>query len=154
MNVLINKQQELLNLLVVEGDGPSLLGRDWLKQVKLDWSLIHQIHSSSEIEKILERYAVLFQDELGCVEGIRTRIVVDPDAPPKFYRPRSVPFAIRAKIKKDLERLEGQGVIESVRFAEWAAPIVPIVKGDGSVRICGDYKVTANISARVGTYPE
>ena len=31
--------------------------------------------------------------------------------------------------------------------------IVPIVKGDGLVRICGDYKVTVNISARVDSYP-
>ena len=111
MNVSINKQQELLNLLVVEGDSPSLLGRDWLKQVKLDWSLIHQIHSSSEIEEILERYVVLFQDELVCVEGIRTRILLGPDAPPKFNRPRTVPFAMPAKIEKELERLEGQGLL-------------------------------------------
>ena len=27
---------------------------------------------------------------------------------------------------------------------EWASPIVPVPKSDGSVRICGDYKVSAN----------
>ena len=107
----------------------------------------------SEIERILSRYSVLFKDDLGCVEGIRAKIIVDPNEPPKFHRARTVPFAIREKIEKELDRLESQGVIESVRFSEWAAPIVPIVKGDSSVRICGDYKVTVNISAKVDSYP-
>ena len=36
-------------------------------------------------------------------------------------------------------------MIESVRFSDWAAPIVPVVKSDGHVRICGDYRLTAII---------
>ena len=42
-----------------------------------------------------------------------------------------------------LERLVEEGTILPVQFADWAAPIVPIVKEDKSIRICGDYKVTA-----------
>ena len=52
-----------------------------------------------------------------------------------------------------LEVDTGAMLSESVLFAEWAVPIVPIVNGDGLVRICCDYKVTANISARADTYP-
>ena len=40
-----------------------------------------------------------------------------------------------------------------MEFAEWAAPIVPVIKRDGSVRICGDYKVTVNRVAKVDSYP-
>ena len=36
-------QTKVLNLLVVEGDGPSLLGRDWLKHIQLDWKQITTI---------------------------------------------------------------------------------------------------------------
>ena len=32
-------------------------------------------------------------------------------------------------------------------------PIVPVVKPDGSVRICGDYNVTLNCAAKTDTYP-
>nr|XP_037268442.1 uncharacterized protein LOC119159711 [Rhipicephalus microplus] len=37
--------------------------------------------------------------------------------------------------------------------SEWAAPIVPVLKQDGSVRICGDFKVTIDPVATVEKYP-
>ena len=40
-----------------------------------------------------------------------------------------------------------------VNFSEWAAPVVPVVKRDGSVRVCGDYKLTVNRAAKVDSYP-
>ena len=30
---------------------------------------------------------------------------------------------------------------------------MPVVKSDGSIRICGDYKVTVNAVAKLETYP-
>ena len=36
---------------------------------------------------------------------------------------------------------------------DWAAPIVPIIKPDGSVHICRDDKMTVNKAAIVKTYP-
>ncbi|KAG8173933.1 hypothetical protein JTE90_006023 [Oedothorax gibbosus] len=46
---------------------------------------------------------------------------------------------LRTLIKKliDLKKL---GLIEPVETSDWATPIVPIVKPDGSIRICGDLK--------------
>ena len=52
-----------------------------------------------------------------------------------------------------LEKLVSEGVLEAVQFSEWAAPIVPVVKRDGSIRVCGDYKLTINQVAQVDTYP-
>ena len=52
-----------------------------------------------------------------------------------------------------MEQLEKERIIEPVQFADWAAPIVPVVKKDGSIRICGDYKVTVNAAAKTDTYP-
>lgn len=40
-----------------------------------------------------------------------------------------------------------------MQFADWAAPIVPVRKRDGSIRICGDYKLTVNKAAKPDTYP-
>ena len=35
----------------------------------------------------------------------------------------------------------------------WAAPVVPVLKSNGSVRLCGDYKLTVNKAAKMDTYP-
>ena len=35
-------------------------------------------------------------------------------------------------------------MIEKIDYSEWAAPIVPVKKPNGKIRICGDYKVTIN----------
>jgi hypothetical protein len=40
-----------------------------------------------------------------------------------------------------------------MQFSEWAALIVAVSNGDGSIRICGDYKVTANKAMIVDTHP-
>ena len=31
-----------------------------------------------------------------------------------------------------------------VTHSEWASPVVPVEKSDGSIRICGDFKVGLN----------
>ena len=53
-------------------------------------------------------------------------------------------YFLREKVDKELQRLQDQGIISPVTFSDWAAPIVPVLKTDGNVRICGDYKVTVN----------
>ena len=45
------------------------------------------------------------------------------------------------------------GVLEPVGHAVWGAPIVPVLKSDGSVRVCGNFKLTANRAVRVDKYP-
>ena len=78
---------------------------------------------------------------------------IDPNAIPKFVKARPVPFSLRGKVDQEFDRLLKAGIIEPVKFSRWAALIIPVMKGDGSVRICGDYKVTINPAARSDTYP-
>ena len=40
-----------------------------------------------------------------------------------------------------------------MELAEWAAPIVSVVKMDGSTCLCGNYKATVNQAARQDKYP-
>lgn len=72
---------------------------------------------------------------------------------PHFFKPRLVPFALKEKIAEDLHRLEKIGVLEKVEFLNWAKPIIPVLKRDDSVRICGDYKVTINPDLDVPEHP-
>ncbi len=54
---------------------------------------------------------------------------------------------------EELDRLEKEGILVRVSSSEWATPIVPVPKGDGRIRLCGDYKVTVNSSLEVDQYP-
>ena len=101
----------------------------------------------------MDRHAEVFKEELGRVKGVKAKIHLDPQAQPRFFKPRTVPYALRGKVEKELDRLEMEGVIEKAETADWAAPIVPVVKQDGSVRICGDYKLTTNQAAKAESYP-
>ena len=120
-------------------------------QVKLDWRQLHSVRENtpkptSALSGILEKHKELFKDEVGTIRGTKARLHVDPNAQPKFFRPRTVPYALRSRMEQTLTQ---QGVIEPVDFADWAAPIVPVVKKDDSIRICGDYKLTVNQAAKV-----
>ena len=70
-----------------------------------------------------------------------------------MHKARQVPFAVKKKVEEELERLQALGVIKPIQFSDWAAPIVPVMKSDGRVRICGDYKITVNRAAKLDKYP-
>ena len=101
VNVEYNGQSAQLPLLVVGGSGPTLLGRDWLSQIRLDWHQIHHIHSAS-LQFLLACYPAVFQDGLGILQGYQAKILVVPDAVPKFNTARSIPYALRDKVKREL----------------------------------------------------
>ena len=45
-------------------------------------------------------------------------------------------------------------MIEPVKYSRWAAPIVPVLKHDRkNIRICGNYKLTANKASQMNQYP-
>ena len=148
-----NNQTVQLPLLVVSGNGPNLLGRDWLRHLQLAWHTIRQVNHSTSASAIAEHYSELFRDELGELKGQTVHINMKADAKPRFCKARAVPFAMKQQVDDELDRLLEQGVIEPVTFSRWAAPIVPVAKESGKMRICGDYKVTVNQAANVDTYP-
>eukprot|EP00731_Ephydatia_muelleri_P004078 Em0002g254a len=144
-----------LRLIVVKGDGPSLMGREWIRRIEIDWKTlcrdsrlaIHQVPSQvlgSPVESLIQRYSDLFRNDLGKMRHFKATLKLLPDVQPKFHRPRPVPFALKEAVERELDRLEEAGVIEKVTHCEWAAPVVVVPKKNGTVRLCGDYKVSIN----------
>ena len=102
-----------------------------------------------ELKALITQYSEVFEEGLGP----KAKIHVKENPVPKFCKAQPVPYAMKAKIEEELKRLQEEGTIEPVQFSEWAAPIVPILKPDNSIRICGDYKTTVNQVSRVDNYP-
>lgn len=143
-----------LRLVVVKGPGPCLFGRNWLQHIQLDWKQIATVtqcpNPPSDLDTLLEQYSDVFAEGLGTFEA---KIHVKEGAKPKFMRARPVPFAMRAAVEEELDRLERAGVLNKVDHSEWATPVVVVPKKNGRVRLCGDYKVTLNPVIDVDQYP-
>ena len=156
VTVKYREQRKKLTLYVTKGEGPTLLGREWLRSIQLDWKTIGLAaldSSHARLEALLKDYNEIFQDELGTMKSIRASLKLKDDITPRFHRPRPLPFALREPVEQELHRLEEAGILEKVSHSEWAAPIVPVPKKDGKVRLCGDYKVTVNQCLNVDQYP-
>ena len=59
---------------------------------------------------------------------------------------------LQTKVETEINQLVKEGVLEPVQFSVWATPVVPVLKQDGTVRLCGDYKITINQVAKTDTY--
>lgn len=112
------------------------------------------VHSDKQrIDEVLDKHKVVFNKDLGQIKGVRASIHVDTEVKPIFFKPRPLPYAMKSKVEKELERLERENVIEPVKYSDWAAPVVPVLKQNGELRLCGDYKVTVNRVSRIEQYP-
>ena len=153
VHVTYLNQSFVLPLLIVNGDGPALLGRNWLEHLRLDWPRLAYTPVSADTQSLLDAHQEVFKDELGTVKDTKISLTIKPDVKPSFHRPRPVPLAIRDAVAAEIDRLEKVGILEKVDHSEWATPIVPVPKKDGSMRICGDYKVTVNAALEVDQHP-
>lgn len=89
----------------------------------------------------MKEYADLFRG-LGCFED-EYKIKVKENAKLVAHAPRRIPLAIKDRLKKKLNELVANKIIERVRgYAEWVSHIVTVEKRDKeeSLRICMDPK--------------
>lgn len=150
VTVKYGRKTHNLPVQIIEGNGPTLMGRDWLRFIKLDWKNILNV---VDIEQILVKFEKVFSDTPGIIKDFTATFQLKENASPKFCKARPVPYALREKVSMQLETMEKQGIIEKVDHSSWATPIVCIAKKDDKVRICGDYRSTLNKSIDVNTYP-
>ena len=149
------KQQSAhVPIIVVSGTRKNLLGRNLLSQLKLDWGEIMHVCKRDPVQSgLLAEVPGVFSEGLGELKDVQVKIHVKNGAIPRFFKARPIPYALKEKVENELDRLQHEGIIEPVQFSEWAAPIVPVCKANGQIRICGDYKVTINRSVVEDKYP-
>ena len=151
----IEGNKKVLPLLVLENKGPNLLGRNWLTDIQIDWSMFMFKNNDCThlLSSIIEEFDEVFNDNPGVLKNVTVDFNIDVEEKPIFHKARQPPYSMRAGIEDELERLQREGIIEKVKFSKWATPIVPVMKTDGSIRICGDYKNTLNKVAHLDNHP-
>ena len=143
-------QEVTLPLLIVKGEGPSLLGRNWLEEIKLNWYEIVWLQNAA-LNDLLEKHRTVFGSDLGTAKA---KIIVESNASPRFLRARSVPYFYQDMVETELEKLVLEGTLEPVEHSDWAILIVAVLKPDKRrVRICGDFKQTVNPVTKLDKYP-
>ena len=107
-----------------------------------------------KIDELKHKYRnTVFNPNLGTIVGITANLMLKENSIPKFLKARTVPFALKDKIEQTLERMVSEGNIEKVSHSEWASPIVPVIKPNGDVRVCGDYKSSLNPCLKMDQFP-
>ena len=95
-------QRETLNLLVVKGNGPSLMGCNWFLKIRLNWHELMALTTSKSpaLEAILAKHAKVFTKELGTIEGINASLLIHEHRKPYFSSLQPVMYAIQENIEK------------------------------------------------------
>ena len=102
---------------------------------------------------MLDKYSDVFEDKLGTFKSAKAKLTLKEDSQAHLCKARAPPYALRPKVEEELRRLQNEGILTKVEWSDWATPIVPVPKKDGSVRICGDYKGTVNPELQAEQYP-
>lgn len=158
VEVTYRNNTEQLVFFVVKDGGPPLLGRDFMTKFKIGFiSYNNKINTGNfddgEVLKLLNSYEDLFKDELGCFNKFEVNLQLKEGVKPKFCKARTLPFALKEHVEAELIRLVDKGILLPVNHSDYATPIVPVRKANGSVRICADYSVTLNNDIYVDKYP-
>ncbi len=87
-----------------------------------------------ELAGVLEEFQELFSERPGLCTLRECAIEVAVNLPV-----RRVPFKLREGVETAITKMLRDRVIEE-STSVWSSPIVPVVKPDGSVRVCVDYR--------------
>lgn len=153
VNVRFKSQDKSITFLIIKDGGPPLLGRNFLKTFGIEFSNLNYAEQINSQNGLLEKYGNLFDGTLGLFKKSQAHLHLKEGTYPKFFRPRPLPLAIKKKVEAELDNLVALKVLEPVDFSDWGTPIVPILKKDGGIRICGDFKVTLNPHLNIERYP-
>ncbi|XP_046404160.1 uncharacterized protein K02A2.6-like [Ischnura elegans] len=152
VNVHFRSHSAKLSLLVMTGNGPSLLGWNWFPHLGITIEGIHTLRPT-QIPQQLEAFRDIFTPSLGNYAGLPAQVVLKSAAKPVFRRSRPVPFALTQRVSEQIDKMAKENILMPVKYSEWATPTVNVVKGDGSIRICGDYSATVNPACMRQIFP-
>ena len=123
----LNGRKYPMKIVVLASGGNNLLSRDM----------------SSKMGLVKRTQCLLAaKSPIGCMLDAPAKIELKPDSTPyNCITARRVPIPLMSKVKTELERMVREGIIEVInKPTDWCAPMVPVLKPSGDVRICIDLK--------------
>lgn len=160
--VTLNNQTIKTTCFVTNIHNLNLFGIEWIQKFNL-WDVpINNICNQVNCDLITKTNFVLdfqqkfpdvFSDDLGTCKKTTATLHLKPNTQTVFRPKRPVPYASLPAVDTEINRLEQMGVISSVDFSSWAAPIVVTKKSNGAVRICADFSTGLNAVLEPHQYP-
>ena len=98
---------------------PTLLGKNWLRHIKLEWDEIFCIpkgdalSADSQLNDFLSKHSELFSERYEGMKGLEAHITMRGDARPVFVKARRVSYALKKQVERELDKLEKNGVKEN-----------------------------------------
>jgi len=107
-----------------------------------------------QIVALLKKYKDRFAWDYNEMPGLRRNVVelklqIRPEKKPVKQLPRRFAPQIMSKIKEEIERLLKTKFIRTARYVECLANIVPVIKRNGTLRVCIDFRDLNNATPKI-----
>lgn len=126
------------DFIVIKNGCRPLIGRDILNKLQFRFDMINSISAKNKVNEIVEKFSDVFDDKLGMFRYSEVELKLKQGSVPKFIKPRPVPFAFKAKLECELDRLESLGIIVKTESSDWGTPLVTVIKKRWHIKsLCG-----------------
>ena len=119
----------------------ALVAEDWSNDEEVGTKLHGKCEDFDEKEvvgQLKAEYPEVFSDLPGRTTACTLKIDTGQAAPRRSH-PYRVPNRLKEGVRAEVEKLVDMGIVVP-STSPWASPVVPVPKGDGTVRVCVDYR--------------
>ena len=153
------------NAILTSPGGPLECHGQFIARSPVDGTMYHfrVVVVAHDVDNLLSRGAAsrmglisklnMVMEDIGCLKTDPVKIALKDGAEPFAVNvARRVPIPILARVKEELDRLTSAGIIKEItKPTPWCAPMVPVMKKSGKVRLCVDLK-KLNVNVRRERY--